>query len=81
MAVPAAEDNQSLPYWLVNVPESERPAECPNFLINANEKDQGILSTPDAEYHVLTWAEAKDIIGIGHFRISLARLTMAYIKL
>lgn len=51
-----------LPYWLVNVPKDKRPAECPDFLADVNEKDRRILETPDSDYHRLTWAEVKDII-------------------
>jgi hypothetical protein len=50
----------ALPYWQVNVPEKDRTAECPEFLRNVNAKDLGILSTPDSEYHILTWQEVQD---------------------
>ena len=51
-----------LPYWQINVPEAERTEECPDFLANLNVKDLGIISTPDAQYHVLTWPEVRKII-------------------
>jgi hypothetical protein len=54
--------DSELPYWLVNVPKDQWPAECPSFLVNANAKDRRILSTPDAEYHRQTWPEVQDII-------------------
>ena len=57
-----ASQEEVLPYWLVNVPPAERPETCPDFLIHANEKDRGIISTPDSEYHRLTWPEVKEII-------------------
>ena len=57
-----SETDGNVPYWLVNVPPSGRPSECPDFLINANAKDRGILSTPDSQYHRLTWAEVREII-------------------
>lgn len=53
---------EPLPYWLVNVPPDARPDTCPEFLRTVNEKDRGILSTPDSEYRRLTWAEVKGII-------------------
>ena len=52
----------TLPYWLVNVPPSQYPSSCPDFLINANAKDRGILSTPDSEYHRQTWPEVQHCI-------------------
>ena len=51
-----------LPFWLVNVPADQRPTHCPDFLLHASIKDQRILSTPDAEYHVLSWEEVQEII-------------------
>jgi hypothetical protein len=53
---------EPLPYWQVNVPPSQRTLTCPDFLQNVNEKDQGILSTPDDEFHILTWPEVRAII-------------------
>lgn len=54
--------SEPLPYWLVNVPLHQRPDTCPAFLLTVNDKDKGILSTPDSEYRRLTWLEVKDII-------------------
>jgi len=51
-----------LPYWLVNVPLNERPDSCPAYLQNLSEKDIDIISTPDSQYHVLTWPEVREII-------------------
>lgn len=52
----------SLPYWQVNVPEGQRTDECPEALRSLSTKDQGILSTPDDQYHVLSWDEVRQII-------------------
>ena len=49
-----------LPYWQVNVPEEDRTEACPEFLQNLSAKDVGILSTPDHEYHILTWPEVQE---------------------
>lgn len=53
---------EPLPYWLVNVPPSEWPAECPDFLLNQTEKNMQILSLPDEEYHRQNWDDVKEII-------------------
>lgn len=53
---------KDVPYWHVNVPPSEQTEECPEFLRNLTPKDLGIISTPDAQYHILTWAEVRQII-------------------
>ncbi|KPM35245.1 hypothetical protein AK830_g11319 [Neonectria ditissima] len=52
-----------VPYWQVNVPHSERPRECPSFLLDVSDKDRGILSTLDSDYHVLGWDEVRQIVG------------------
>ena len=49
-------------YWQINVPPSQREASCPPFLATLSAKDIEILSTPDAEYHLLTWPEVQRII-------------------
>lgn len=54
--------NSPLPYWQVNVPEPLRTTDCPEFLTALSEKDVRILSTPDFQYHVLTWPEVQSII-------------------
>ncbi|KAH7329037.1 hypothetical protein B0I35DRAFT_473682 [Stachybotrys elegans] len=54
--------SDALPYWQVNVPEDQRVAECPDFLRGLSDKDQGIIATPDSEYHVQTWEEVCDIV-------------------
>lgn len=47
---------QDLPYWQVNIPEHLRTAECPDFLRSLTDKDRGIISTPDSEYEIDSWA-------------------------
>ena len=52
----------TLPYWQVNVPPSQREIECPAYLQDLKPKDVAIISTPDSEYHILTWSEVQAII-------------------
>ncbi|CAJ0545925.1 Ff.00g093980.m01.CDS01 [Fusarium sp. VM40] len=56
----------TLPFWNYNIPEDQRTDKCPEFLHNTNEKDQGILSTLDEEYHISTWDEVREIIETNH---------------
>ncbi|KAK0632161.1 hypothetical protein B0T14DRAFT_559876 [Immersiella caudata] len=49
----------SLPYWQVNIPPSERTAQCPPFLLNLTPKDIGIISSPDSHFTRDTWPEAR----------------------
>jgi hypothetical protein len=51
-----------LPYWQINVPQSQREAACPPFLVNLKAKDLAIISTSDALYRTLTWPEVRKII-------------------
>ncbi|KAJ5468182.1 hypothetical protein N7475_005934 [Penicillium sp. IBT 31633x] len=53
---------QSLPYWLVNIPQSKWPAECPSFLRNQSPKNVRCLSTPDHNHTRQDWEEVKEII-------------------
>ena len=55
--------SQALPYWLVNIPPSEWPAECPDFLKEANEKDRKILSTRDEDFERMSWEEVRGVVG------------------
>jgi hypothetical protein len=59
---PTTTPSECLPYWQINVPPSLRTTECPAFLAHLNPKDMGIISTPDSEYHILTWPEVQHII-------------------
>ncbi|KAF2090150.1 hypothetical protein K490DRAFT_35476 [Saccharata proteae CBS 121410] len=54
--------HSELPYWLVNVPRDQWPAECPEFLREVSEKDRAIIGTPDSEYQAMSWAEVQEII-------------------
>lgn len=47
---------EDLPYWQVNVPPPLRTTECPEFLRNLTDKDRGIISTPDSEHQIDSWA-------------------------
>ena len=53
---------EPLPFWLVNVPRGQWPAECPEALRECGEKDKEIMSTPDSEYKRLSWPEVQHII-------------------
>ncbi|KAF5018651.1 hypothetical protein F66182_9356 [Fusarium sp. NRRL 66182] len=56
----------TLPFWNCNIPEEQWTIDCPAFLQNLSEKDRGILSTPDAEYHIYSWDEVREIIQTNH---------------
>lgn len=53
---------EPLPFWLVNVPHDQWPAQCPDFLQNLGEKDRRIIGTPDADYTKLSWDQVKHFI-------------------
>lgn len=63
-AEPAALDqlSGSLPYWLMNIPREQWPAECPDFLRNLPEKNIQILSTPDEHHKRHDWELVKEFI-------------------
>ncbi|KAF7551454.1 hypothetical protein G7046_g7722 [Stylonectria norvegica] len=53
--------NDAMPFWHYNVPEEKRTLECPEFLRGLSEKDLGIVSTLDADYHIFSWDEVRQI--------------------
>ena len=53
---------ESLHFWKVNVPREQWPAECPDFLKDISEKDEGIIGTPDKEYTLLSWQEVRELV-------------------
>jgi hypothetical protein len=53
--------SQEIPFWHVNVPEALRTNDCPDFLANLNPKDREIISTPDAQFHVVSWPEVQHL--------------------
>ncbi|KAF3072106.1 hypothetical protein V8C43DRAFT_226856 [Trichoderma afarasin] len=52
----------SLPFWHINVPETERTTQCPPYLVGLNPKDLRTVSTPDSEYRTQTWEEVSYLI-------------------
>ena len=54
--------NDQLPFWLVNVPRTQWPSSCPEFLVDCSDKDRHTIGTPDAQYRRLSWPEVQAII-------------------
>ncbi|KAJ5808158.1 hypothetical protein N7474_009427 [Penicillium riverlandense] len=55
-------ERHTLPYWQVNVPRSQRTAECPSYLRDLPDKNIRCLSTPDEDYTRQGWDEVRDIV-------------------
>ena len=53
---------EDLPYWQVNIPVAQRTPTCPDFLLNINAKDQGIISTRQEDYALMSWPEVRALI-------------------
>ena len=53
---------EEIPFWHVNVPESQRTPDCPEFLATLNEKDRQIISTPDTQFRSLSWPEVQHLV-------------------
>ncbi|ERS95139.1 uncharacterized protein SPSK_06593 [Sporothrix schenckii 1099-18] len=56
---PSSED---VPYWQVNIPVDQRTATCPDFLLNINAKDRGIISTRQEDSALMSWPEVRAVI-------------------
>lgn len=53
---PGSTQDEGIPFWQVNVPESQRTADCPPFLAHLSPKDCDIIGTPDANFTILSWS-------------------------
>ena len=51
-----------LPYWLLNVPESQWPSQCPAFLTDISPRNLDIINVPSDEFQLLSWAEVQETI-------------------
>ncbi len=58
---------QTLPYWVTNLPREEWPEACPEFLLNVDPKDQEILGTLDEHYPVQSWDDVKHIVSMNQY--------------
>jgi hypothetical protein len=57
---------ETLPYWLVNVPQEQWPAECPEWLRNLEPRAIEVLSTLDGAYKKHDWEMVKETISEPH---------------
>jgi hypothetical protein len=64
MAMAMATAHDELPFWRVNMPPEQWPAECPEFLRDISEKDQRIIGTPDESYTFLTWDRVRELVSM-----------------
>ena len=55
-----------LPYWLLNVPESQWPSQCPAFLTDLSPRNLEIINFPEPEFQRLTWPEVQATIRANH---------------
>ena len=58
-----AEESKT-PFWNVNVPPDQHTQDCPDYLEYAlhNDKDRGILSTPDEQHQQQSWQVVTTLI-------------------
>jgi len=56
------EAEEPLPYWLINVPNDQQPAECPEYLLDISDRNKAMINLPQADFHVLTWPEVQVLI-------------------
>lgn len=54
----------NLPYWLVNVPQSQWASECPAFLRDQPPKNIQCLATRDTEYTRQNWDLVQEIVSM-----------------
>ncbi|KAL1890157.1 hypothetical protein Sste5346_008450 [Sporothrix stenoceras] len=60
---------EDLPYWQVNIPADQCTAACPDFLLNINDKDRGIISTREEDYQLMSWPEVRALIAANQLQL------------
>ena len=56
--------SEPLPYWLINIPQSQWPASCPGFLRDISSRDKAMISIPESEFHRLSWPEVQELVSM-----------------
>jgi hypothetical protein len=61
--------HEEVEWWNFNLPHDQRTATCPDFLLNAGEKDKRLIGSWDTDYERRTWDEVTELVGmsIQHF--------------
>lgn len=58
-------DEHQLPYWLLNVPKSDWPKSCPDYLQDISPRNRAILSVDNDKFVKATWEQVKEIVHLG----------------
>jgi len=70
--------HEEIEWWNFNIPRYERTAACPDFLLNAGEKDRRLIASWDSDYERLSWDQAKELIDTN--RIDLFQRTPSQLR-
>lgn len=54
--------HEDIPWYCANLPRSEWPPSCPDYLIKCSEKDKGIIGNSDESYVPLSWDEVGELV-------------------
>jgi hypothetical protein len=54
--------HEELQYWNFNLPQSQRSSECPEYLLNLNDKDRRLIGSWDSDYQIQDWVKVKELI-------------------
>ena len=57
-----ANSTDGIPFWNVNIPETEWTDHCPEYLAQLDQYDQAQLAVKDDEYQAMSWHEVRDIV-------------------
>jgi hypothetical protein len=56
--------HEEVEWWNFNLPSDQRTATCPDFLLNAGEKDKRLIGSWDIDYERRTWDEVTELVGM-----------------
>ncbi|PHH75265.1 hypothetical protein CDD80_2511 [Ophiocordyceps camponoti-rufipedis] len=51
-----------VPFWNCNVPDDEKTADCPPFLLHLSDKDRRIIASPDSAFVLLDWPRVRQLV-------------------
>lgn len=62
MSVKYLMPHEELQYWNFNLPQSQLSSECPEYLLNLNDKDRRLIESWDNDYQIQDWPKVQELV-------------------
>lgn len=53
----------TIPFWNTNLPEDQWTDDCPDYLLEIDDRDEAQLSIRDEDYEIMKWDKVKKLVG------------------